>query len=103
MKVVDVNKDFDKIIVVDPGKNSVEAIAFDREYNVLGNEYFPSKSKTKRNFFDIDSSSDHQYRVEYEGQKYLVGEGILSDYNFETTKNNIVNSIYIIINPFITP
>lgn len=93
MKVVDVNKDFDKIIVVDPGKNSVEAIAFDREYNVLGNEYFPSKSKTKRNFFDIDSSSDHQYRVEYEGQKYLVGEGILSDYNFETTKNNTHHQI----------
>ena len=36
MKVSDVNKDFDKIIVVDPGKNSVEAIAFDKDYNVLG-------------------------------------------------------------------
>lgn len=88
MNVSDVNKDFDKIIVVDPGKNTVEAIAFDREYNVIGKGYFPSKSKTKRNFYDIDSSSEHQYRVEYLGQKYLVGEGILGDYNFETTKNN---------------
>lgn len=93
MKVSDVNKDIDKIIVVDPGKNSVEVIAFDRDYTVLGKEYFPSKSKAKRNFYDIDSSSDHQYRVEYEGQKYLVGEGILSDYNFETTKNNIHHQI----------
>ena len=28
MNVSDVNKDFDKIIVVDPGKNTVEAISF---------------------------------------------------------------------------
>ena len=68
MKVTEVNKDFDKIIVVDPGKNSVEVIAFDKDYTVLGKEFFPSKSKAKRNFYDIDSSSDHQYRVEYEGQ-----------------------------------
>ena len=88
MKVVDVNKDFDKIVVVDPGKNTVEAIAFDTDYNLLDSVYFPSKSKAKRNFYDIDSSSEHQYRVEYEGQKYIVGEGILADYNFETTKNN---------------
>lgn len=93
MKVTEVNKDFDKIIVVDPGKNSVEVIAFDKDYTVLGKEFFPSKSKAKRNFYDIDSSSDHQYRVEYEGQKYLVGEGILSDYNFETTKNNVHHQI----------
>lgn len=93
MRIADVNKDFDKLIVVDPGKNTVETIAFDREYNVIGKEYFPSKSKMKRNFYDIDSSSEHQYRVEYQGQKYLVGEGILSDYNFETTKNNAHHQI----------
>ena len=104
MNVTDVNSSFDKIVVVDPGKNTVEAIAFDCEYNLLDKVYFPSKSKMKRNFYDIDSSSERQYRVEYDGQKYLVGEGILSDYNFETTKNNIHHQIcvYTAIANFIT-
>lgn len=90
---LEVNKEFDKIVVVDPGKNTVEAMVFDGDYNLLNKVHFPSKSKMKRNFYDIDSSSEHQYRVEYNGQKYLVGEGILSDYNFETTKNNTHHQI----------
>ena len=66
MRTSDVNKDFDKIVVVDPGK--------------------------------------HQYRIEYNGQKYLVGEGIISDYNFETTKNNIHHQVcvYTAIANFVT-
>lgn len=83
------NNNVDKIIVVDPGKNTTEAFCFSPDYKLLNKMAFPSKSKKKRNFFDIDSSSENQYKIEYHGEKYIIGEGILGDYNFETTKNNL--------------
>ena len=82
------NQHVNKVIVVDPGKNTTEAFCFSPDYKLLAKMAFPSKSKKKRNFYDIDSSSENQYRVEYRGEKFLIGEGILGDYNFETTKNN---------------
>lgn len=90
-----INSGYDKIIIVDPGKNSVKAFCFDENYELKEKLLFPSKSKKKRNFFDIDSGSEHQYQVEFEGSKYLVGEGILDNYNFETTKNNMHHKLCI--------
>lgn len=76
-----------KVVIVDPGKNTVKAFCFSPDYKLLDKVAFPSKSMEKRNFFDIDSSSDNQFKVIFEDKKYIVGEGLLSDFNFETTKN----------------
>lgn len=76
-----------KVVIVDPGKNTVKAFCFSPDYKLLDKVAFPSKSMEKRNFFDIDSSSENQFKVVFEGKKYVVGEGLLSDFNFETTKN----------------
>ena len=90
---VNINNDYDKLIVVDPGKNEVKAMIFDKNFKLLNKFAFPSKTEKKRNFYDIDSSGDNQYKVSYENQKYLVGEGIKGSYNFETTKNNLHHKI----------
>ncbi|HBF2930744.1 ParM/StbA family protein [Clostridioides difficile] len=78
-----------KIIVVDPGKNAVKVVVFSNTYELLTHYMFPSKTQIRRTFSDIDGSSDFQFRTEFEGSKYLIGEGVQSSYNFETTKNNI--------------
>ena len=104
MRTSEINKNINKIMVVDPGKNTVEVMAFSNDYDLLGREYFPSKSKEKKNFYDIDSSSERQFRITYEGHNYLIGEGILGDYNFETTKNNLHHKlcVYTAIANFVT-
>lgn len=89
------NLNVDKIIVVDPGKNSVKALAFSNNYEVIKCSTFPSKSKRKRNFADIDSSNDNQFKIEINGDKYLIGEGVPDNYNFETTKNNLHHKLCI--------
>lgn len=83
------NSFVDKIVVVDPGKNAVKVLVFTPNYELLERYVFPSKSKKKRNFADIDGSSENQYKVEINGDKYVVGDGIQECYNFETTKNNL--------------
>ena len=89
------NESYDKIIVVDPGKNAVKVLVFDTQYNLLDKYSFPSKTKQKRNFADIDGSSKRQYKVEFDGIKYLVGEGIQGLYDFQTTKNNLHHKLCI--------
>lgn len=92
-KANQLNNNYDKIIVVDPGKNEVKTMVFDKDFTLKNYFSFPSKTEKKRNFYDIDSSGDNQYKTIYEGQNYLVGEGIRKSYNFETTKNNLHHKI----------
>lgn len=89
-----INANIDKIIIIDPGKNTVNSLCFDTNFSLIGELAFPSVTQKKRSFRDIDSSSEHQYQVEYEDNtKYLVGEGILTGFNFETSKNTMHHKI----------
>lgn len=90
-----INSKIDKIIIVDPGKNTVNALCFDSNFNLIGHVAFPSVTQRKRSFRDIDSSSDLQFQVEYQDEKFLVGEGILTGFNFETSKNTMHHKICI--------
>ena len=91
------NLNVDKIVVVDSGKNSIKVFTFSSDYELLDISIFPSKSKKKRNFADIDSSGENQFKIEIDNEKYLIGEGIPDNYNFETTKNNLhTNFAYIL-------
>lgn len=92
-KNMNINTNIDKIIVIDSGKNTVNALCFDQNFSLIGQLAFPSITQKKRSFRDIDSSSELQFQVEYKTSKYLVGEGILSDFNFETSKNTLHHKI----------
>ena len=92
-KNMNINANIDKIIVIDSGKNTVNALCFDQNFSLIGQLAFPSITQKKRSFRDIDSSSELQFQVEYKTSKYLVGEGILSDFNFETSKNTLHHKI----------
>lgn len=93
------NENVDKVIIVDPGKNSVKSFEFSPAYELLGSNVFPSKSEKKRNFYDIDTSSKKQYKVEINHnnviEKYVVGEGIDNNFDFDTTKNNFHHKLCI--------
>ncbi|HDR7922601.1 ParM/StbA family protein [Bacillus cereus] len=81
-------KNCDRMIIVDPGKNAVKVFSV-KEDGTLDKVFsFPSKTEAKRNFRGIDGSSALQFKVEINGQKYIVGEGVKRTYNFEITKNN---------------
>lgn len=94
-----INEKYDKVVIVDPGKNSVKAMLFTPQYELMGTNVFPSKSERKRNFFGIDGSSEKQYRIQidHDGvtENYLVGEGIDNNYDFDTTKNNFHHKLCI--------
>jgi len=89
----ELNKNIDKIIIVDPGKNTVKGLCYDKNFNLLGKLVFPSIIKKKHSFRDTDTSSELQFQIEYENSKYLVGEGVLSNYNFEVSKNTLHHKI----------
>ena len=74
------NLNVDKIVVVDSGKNSIKVFTFSSDYELLDISIFPSKSKKKRNFADIDSSGENQFKIEIDNEKYLIGEGIPDNY-----------------------
>lgn len=84
----DLKNTVDKIIIVDPGKNAVKIFAFNTNYELIKRYSFPSKTMKKRTFADIDGSSEDQYKIELDGEKFVIGDGIVNNYNFETTKNN---------------
>lgn len=94
-----INENIDKVIIVDPGKNSVKSLAFSPAYELLGTNLFPSKTEKKRNFFDIDTSSKKQYKMEINNngviEKYIVGEGVDTNFDFDTTKNNFHHKLCI--------
>ncbi|WP_368263432.1 hypothetical protein [Clostridium disporicum] len=82
------NEGYDKVIIVDPGKNAVKVLVFTKTYQLIQYFVFPSKTMKKRNFADIDGGSEFQFKVVYNDQKFMVGEGIADNYNFDVTKNN---------------
>ena len=94
-KTMNINANIDKILIIDPGKNTVNVLCLDSNFSLIGNLAFPSVTQKKRSFRDIDSSSDLQFQVEYEDGKYLVGEGLLTGFNFETSKNTLHHKICI--------
>ena len=89
------NDNFDSIVIVDPGKNEVKCFYFDNNYNLEAVYSFPSKFIQKINFADIDYSSPLQFKVQYGGKKYLIGEGVSTSFNFKTTKNNFHHKLCI--------
>lgn len=91
--MANINKDIDKIIVVDPGKNTVNALCFDPNFTLIGHVAFPSITKKKRSFRDIDGSSELQFQYERDGVRYLVGEGVLGGFDFQTSKNTTHHKI----------
>lgn len=93
--IYDLKNVVDKIVVVDPGKNTVKIFGFDTDYNLLKRYSFPSKTMEKRNFADIDGATDDQYKIEINNKKYIVGDGVMKNYNFETTKNNLHHKLCI--------
>lgn len=88
-----INNNIDKIIVVDPGKNTVNALCFDANFTLIDHIAFPSITQKKRSFRDIDSSSDLQFHYERDGMRYIVGEGILAGFDFQTSKNTMHHKI----------
>lgn len=90
---MNINDGYDRLIVVDPGKNEVKTMVFDTEFHLQKSFSFPSKTEKKRNFYDIDGNGNNQFKTVFDGQNYLVGEGIKRTYNFETTKNNLHHKI----------
>lgn len=94
-KNMNINSNIDKILIIDPGKNTVNVLCLDSNFSLIGHIAFPSVTQRKRSFRDIDSSSELQFQLEYEDSKYLVGEGILTGFNFETSKNTMHHKICI--------
>ncbi|MED0951323.1 ParM/StbA family protein [Bacillus mobilis] len=81
-------KNCDRMIIVDPGKNAVKVFSLKASGELEKVFSFPSKTEAKRNFRSIDGSSALQFKVEIDGKKYIVGEGVKRTYNFDVTKNN---------------
>jgi len=82
------NEGYDRVVIVDPGKNAVKVLDFSKTYQLNKYFVFPSKTMKKRNFADIDGGSEFQFKVIYNDQKFMIGEGIADNYNFDVTKNN---------------
>lgn len=89
------NNNTELTVIVDPGKNSVKVTVYDNEYNLQKKFSFPSKTMRKRNFADIDTSNENQYKVILNNEKYLVGDGVVNNYNFDITKNNFHHKLCI--------
>lgn len=78
----------DDFIVVDPGKHEVKGMVFSKTGTVKGVFSFPSKSKKVRGFNNNETSSSKQFRLQLNGKKFLVGEGVPAEYNADITKTN---------------
>lgn len=89
-----INENVDLVVVVDAGKNSIKITVYNNKYEALKQFSFPSKVKQVRNFRKVDSSDERQNRIEFvnkeTGKKeyYVVGAGLSTEYNLDTTKNN---------------
>lgn len=75
-------------IVVDPGKHEVKGMVFTRTGSIKGVFSFPSKSMKVRSFNNTESSSPKQFRYEYNRKKYLIGEGVVAEYDTDVNKTN---------------
>lgn len=92
------NDKYDKIVVVDPGKNAVKSFLFDTNYDLLDVNIFPSKTVQRRTFNNVDNG-DGVYQVEMQDEsgkmgKFIVGDGA-GTYNLDTTKINFHHKLCI--------
>lgn len=82
---------FDKVVIVDPGKNQVKVLGFNKKMKSIKGFTFPSVSRQvrRRKFENQDRSTKH-FQVKFGKKLYTIGEGVRSGtYNMELTKNNI--------------
>lgn len=75
-------------IVVDPGKHEVKGMVFTKTGTIRGVFSFPSKMKKVRSFNNTESSSNKQFRLEHNKRKYIVGEGVIAEYDTDVNKTN---------------
>lgn len=75
-------------IVVDPGKHEVKGMVFTKTGTIKGVFSFPSISKKVRGFNNNETSSSKQFRLNFDGKNYLVGEGVPAEFNTDTSKIN---------------
>lgn len=75
-------------IVVDPGKHEVKGMVFTKTGTIKGVFSFPSKSKKVRSFNNTESSSPNQFQLEINRKKYLIGEGVVAEYDADINKTN---------------
>lgn len=75
-------------IVVDPGKHEVKGMVFTRTGSIKGVFSFPSKSMKVRSFNNTESSSPKQFRFELNKKKFLIGEGVVAEYDTDVNKTN---------------
>ncbi|MGX7418218.1 ParM/StbA family protein [Carnobacterium gallinarum] len=94
-----------KIVVIDPGKNEVKSFCFSDNGNLELVNSFPSKTREviEERFLEEDSSL-RQYRMELDGDYYMIGEGVDTTYNTELTKNTLHHKlcIYATIADYVT-
>lgn len=75
-------------IVVDPGKHEVKGMVFTKTGTIKGVFSFPSKMEKVRSFNNRESSSNKQFRLVFNNRKYLVGEGVVAEYDTDVNKTN---------------
>lgn len=78
----------DDFIVADSGKNELKAMVISKSGSIRAVFSFPSISKKVLSLKNFESSSNGQMIVEFGKGKYIVGEGVQSDFNSEKTKLN---------------
>ena len=49
-KTMNINANIDKILIIDPGKNTVNVLCLDSNFSLIGNLAFPSVTQKKRSF-----------------------------------------------------
>lgn len=75
-------------VVVDPGKHEVKGMVFTKTGTIKGVFSFPSKSVKVRSFNNSESSSPKQFRYEFKKKKFLIGEGVVAEYDTDVNKTN---------------
>ena len=84
------NKNYDKIVVIDPGKNGVKITVFTPSYEYITHFTFPSSIKKVRNFLNKDTMSDLSFEYidkDAPNEFYKIGEGIEDGYDLTPSKN----------------
>lgn len=84
-------KPFDKVVVVDPGKNQVKVLGFSNKMKAIRGFTFPSVSRLiRKRVFDNQDASTKSFQVKHGNKRYTLGEGVRNGtFNMELTKNNI--------------
>lgn len=87
----------EKVVVVDPGKNTVKVAIANPDYSELKSFRFPSKVRhlVTDSFVGVDGGSSRTYRVRYNSKAYLVGDMAYDAYSSDMTKSNVHHQLCI--------